>query len=113
MTLEELRELTVLDAAFIIQVRRMPVRIEEVFPSLTVKKVAQIQKRVSEFESATFRWGAETMDIFFRPDLNDESRDRAFKQLGERQNREYEERWSDFSEDSRRAGENRGQFLNR
>jgi hypothetical protein len=113
VTLEELRELTVLDAAFMIQVRRMPVRIEEVFPSLTVEKVAQAWKRVNEFENVTFRWGAESMDIFFRRDLDDESRKRAFKQLGERQNREYEERWSDFSEGSRRAGENRGQFLNR
>lgn len=113
MTLEELRELTVLDAAFMIRVRRVPARIEDVFPSLTVEKVAQVWRRVNQFESVTFGWGAEFMDLVYRRDLDDESRERAFKQLEERHDREYEERWSDFSRSSRSAGEGRGQIANR
>lgn len=113
MTLEELRELTVLDAAFMIRVRRIPARIEEVFPSLTVEKVAQVSKRVVKFESVTFGWGAEFMDLVYRRDLDDESRERAFKQLGERHDREYQDRWSDFSRSSRSAGEGRGQIASR
>jgi hypothetical protein len=110
VTLEELRELTVLDAAFMIRVRRVHARIEEVFPSLTVEKVAQVWKRVNKFEGVTVRWGAEFMDIVYRSDLDNESRERAFKQLRERHDREYEEHWTDFSRSSRRAGEGRAQI---
>lgn len=91
----------------------MPARIEEVFPSLTVEKVAQVWKRVNQFEGVTNRWGAEFMDLVYRRDFDNESRQRAFKQLKERHDREYEEHWSDFSRSSRSAGEGRAQIANR
>jgi hypothetical protein len=77
---------------------------------LTVEKVAQVWKRVNKFEGVTVRWGAEFMDIVYRRDLDDESRERAFKQLRERHDREYEEHWTDFSRSSRRAEEGRAQI---
>ena len=113
MTLERLRELTVLDAAFMIRVGHADARIEDVFPSLTIEKIAQVWKRVNQFESVTSGWGAEYMDLVYERDLDDESRERAFKQLRERHDREYEARWTDFSKSSRSAGEGRGQIANR
>jgi hypothetical protein len=113
MTHDQLRELTVLDAAFMIRVGRVDARIEDVFPSLTVEKVAQVWKRVNKFESVTFGWGAEYMDLVYQRGLDDESRERAFKQLRERHDREYDARWTDFSKSSRTAGESRGQIANR
>ncbi|PZE90430.1 hypothetical protein [Curtobacterium sp. MCBD17_008] len=113
MTLEKLRELSVLDAAFMIRVGHADARIEDVFPSLTAEKVAQVWKRVYKFEDVTFRWGAEHMDLVYQRGLDDESRERAFKQLRERHDREYDARWTDFSKSSRSAGEGRGQIANR
>lgn len=76
-----------LDAAFMIRVRRVDARVEEVFPCLTAEKVAQVWKRVNRFEDVTFRWGAEYMDLVYQWGLDDESRERALQQLRERHDR--------------------------
>lgn len=102
-----------LDAALAIRMGGGGVRIEEVFPSMTVEGVAQVRKRVHAFESLTFRWGAEYMDLVYRRDLDEASRERAVDELRGRHDREYEAGWSDFSRASRSAGEFRGQFANR
>ena len=113
MGLDELRRLSVLDAAFTIHIRYLSVTIEEVFPSLTADQVAQVWNRVHEFAKVTSRWGAETMDLFYERVSEERSRKQAFDELARRHDREYEEAWADFSKDSRFAGESLAQRLNR
>ncbi len=76
-----------LDAAFMIRVRREDARVEEVFPCSTAEKVARVSKRVNRFEDVTFRWGAEYMDLVYQRGLDDELRERALQQLRERHDR--------------------------
>ena len=114
MGLDELRRLPVLDAAFTIYIGHLSgVTIEEVFPSLTADQVAQVWNRVHEFDKVTYRWGAETMDLFYERIIDERSRKQAFDELARRHDREYEEAWADFSKDSRFAGESHAQRLNR
>jgi len=114
MGLDELRRLSVLDAAFTIHIRYLSgVTIEEVFPSLTAEQVAQVRNRVHEFERVTYRWGAETMDLFYARIIDEHSRKEAFDELARRHDREYEEAWTDFSKDSRFEGESHGERLSR
>jgi hypothetical protein len=114
MRLDELRRLPVLDAAFTIHIRYLSdVTIEEVFPSLTADQVAQVWNRVHEFAKVTSRWGAETMDLFYERISDERSREQAFDELATRHDREYEEAWTDFSKNSRIAGESLAQRMNR